>query len=150
LPHDLVDRVAPRTMLLEEWLLKRAAEGCKMPFQPLKSRALVHVHCQQKAVLGANATISALKLIPDLEIEFVDAGCCGMAGAFGYEKEHYEVSVAMAERRLLPAVRTRGEATYVVATGTSCRSQVHDLTGVRALHPAQLLARALNAPVHGG
>jgi Fe-S oxidoreductase len=81
--------------------------------------------------------------VPDLEVEVLDAGCCGMSGVFGYEAEHYELSVAIAERALLPAVRAEGPETVVLATGTSCRSQIRDLAGRRAAHPLELLAARL-------
>ena len=78
-------------------------------------------------------------MIPDLPLEVLDAGCCGMAGAFGYEKEHYDVSVQIANLALVPAVKADPSAT-IVATGTSCRHQIRDLTGREALHPLELLA----------
>ncbi|HEY5387692.1 MAG TPA: FAD-linked oxidase C-terminal domain-containing protein [Thermoleophilia bacterium] len=106
-------------------------------------RALLHSHCHEKALSFAAATGRALGAVPDLEVEVLDAGCCGMAGVFGYEAEHYELSVAMAERVLLPAVRAAGPETAVLATGTSCRSQIHDLAGRRAVHPLEFLAARL-------
>ena len=88
----------------------------------------------------------ALGAVPGLDVEVLDAGCCGMSGVFGYEAEHYELSVAMAERVLLPAVRAEGPETAVLATGTSCRAQIHDLAGRPALHPLEFLARAPRTP----
>ena len=76
------------------------------------------------------------------DVAFVDSGCCGMAGSFGYEREHFDISLQMAERRLLPAVRDASGETVVVAPGTSCRHQIADATGRHALHPAELAARA--------
>jgi Fe-S oxidoreductase len=106
-------------------------------------RALLHSHCHEKALSFAAATGRALDAVPDLEVEVLDAGCCGMSGVFGYEAEHYELSVAMAERVLLPAVRAEGPETAVLATGTSCRSQIHDLAGRPAAHPLEFLAARL-------
>jgi Fe-S oxidoreductase len=106
-------------------------------------RALLHSHCHEKALGFAAATQAALAAVPDLEVEDPDAGCCGMSGVFGYEADHYELSVAMAERRLLPAVREARPDTAVLATGTSCRSQVRDLSGRAALHPLEFLADRL-------
>ena len=77
------------------------------------------------------------------EVDEVDSGCCGMAGSFGYEKEHYEISMAMAERRLLPAIRAAGEDSLVVASGTSCRAQILHGAGHQALHTAQVLNKYL-------
>ena len=85
--------------------------------------------------------------MPELELEVLDAGCCGMSGVFGYEADHFELSVAMGERVLLPAVRGAPAMTAVLATGTSCRSQIHDLGGRRALHPLEFLAARIEAAV---
>jgi FAD/FMN-containing dehydrogenase/Fe-S oxidoreductase len=105
-------------------------------------RALVHGHCHQKALVGMGPTAQLLGSLQGGEVEILDAGCCGMAGSFGYLERHNAVSVGAAERVLAPAVRARGDA-EIVAPGFSCRTQIRDLCGVRALHPAELLARAL-------
>lgn len=98
---------------------------------------LFHPHCHQRSLWGPEATLAALGRVPDLEVEVPDAGCCGMAGAFGYRADRYELSLAMGERVLAPSVRaSRAE---IVATGTSCRHQIADLTGRTALHPIQFL-----------
>jgi Fe-S oxidoreductase len=99
---------------------------------------LFHGHCHQKALVGVGGSVDALKLVPGLDVTVLDAGCCGMAGAFGYEKEHYDVSVTIANLALVPAV-TADPAATVVATGTSCRHQIRDLTGRAALHPLEVL-----------
>jgi len=118
-----------------------AAEG-RLHFRA-GGRALLHSHCHEKALGFAGATVAALAAVADLEVEDPDAGCCGMSGVFGYEAEHYALSVAIAERRLLPAVRAAGRESAVLATGTSCRSQVRDLGGRAALHPLEFLAGRL-------
>ncbi len=118
-----------------------AAEG-RLHFRA-GGRALLHSHCHEKALGFAAATRAALSAVPGLEVEDPDAGCCGMSGVFGYEADHYELSVAMAERRLLPAVRAARRETALLATGTSCRSQVRDLGGRAALHPLEFLAGRL-------
>jgi Fe-S oxidoreductase len=110
-----------------------------LPLKPRAGRILVHGHCQQKAVLGTSGTLAALRRVPGLEITELDSGCCGMAGSFGYESGHYEVSVALAHRVLIPAARAEPGAT-VAAPGFSCRSQLHGLAGIHALHPIQILA----------
>ena len=155
MPPDLLGSAARHVFMLEEWLLRVHRAGLLPPdtFAPLQARVLLHGHCQQKALGAYPATVAALRLVPGLEVSEVDAGCCGMAGAFGYEAEHYDISMAMGERVLLPAVRSfmrgpgDGRERFVVATGASCRAQIEHGTGVRALHPAQLLARALRAPI---
>lgn len=102
---------------------------------------VVHGHCHQKALEGTASLVKSLSRIGNAKL--VDSGCCGMAGSFGYEKEHESVSRKMAERVLAPAVRAADSDTYIVAPGTSCRAQIEDLTGREALHPAQVLNRAL-------
>jgi Fe-S oxidoreductase len=103
----------------------------------------VHGHCHQKAFGAFDAVLEALRLIPNLQVEAITSSCCGMAGAFGYEKEHAGTSRAMAELDLLPAVRDAAPDTLIVADGTSCRHQIANGTPREALHVAQVLARAL-------
>jgi Fe-S oxidoreductase len=100
---------------------------------------LFHGHCHQKALVGTKGSVEALKLIPTLDVSVLDAGCCGMAGAFGYEREHYDLSVKIAGLSLVPSIRAEPTA-VVVATGTSCRHQIRDLTRRVALHPLEVLA----------
>ena len=118
-----------------------AAEG-RLHFRA-GGRALLHSHCHEKALSFVAATERALGAVPGLALEVLDAGCCGMSGVFGYEADHYELSVAMAERVLLPAVRAAAPETAVLATGTSCRTQIRDLAGSAALHPLEFLAQRL-------
>ena len=106
-------------------------------------RVLLHGHCHQKAFGVMPALESALRLIPELEVETVASSCCGMAGAFGYEAENYETSMAMGELNLLPAVREADPGTLIVASGTSCRHQIADGAGRDAWHVARVLERAL-------
>ena len=105
--------------------------------------ALLHAHCHEKALGLQGETERALHAVPGLQLEALDAGCCGMSGVFGYEAGHYELSAAMGERVLLPAVRNAPSGAAVLATGTSCRAQVADLSGRRALHPLVYLAQHL-------
>jgi len=100
---------------------------------------LLHGHCHQKAMGLLPSTRALLSRIPSCAVVDLDAGCCGMAGSFGYAKEHYDVSRQIGERKLLPAARAMASGTVLVAPGTSCREQVKHFTGVNALHPAQLL-----------
>jgi len=102
----------------------------------------VHGHCHQKAFGVAGAVAEALRLVPGLDVETIEATCCGMAGAFGHEAEHYETSMAIGELDLLPAVRAAGDDVLLVADGTSCRQQIAHGTGRKAVHAAQVLARA--------
>jgi Fe-S oxidoreductase len=105
---------------------------------------LAHGHCHQKALVGTGGTEQALSWA-GYDVETVEAGCCGMAGAFGYESEHVDISKQMAEDRLAPAVRGASPSTQIAATGFSCRSQIKDVTGRTARHPAELLADAVTA-----
>ena len=108
-----------------------------------ETRALVHAHCHRKSFDGPGAILAALALVPGLAPELVESSCCGMAGSFGYEAEHYKVSMKMAEAALLPAVRAAGRDTLIAADGTSCRHQIADGAGRMAEHPARILERAL-------
>jgi Fe-S oxidoreductase len=142
--------LSERALLLPEYLMREHAAGrLSLPLRPLaQKRALVHGHCHQKAFDAFAPTLAALRLVPGLAVEAVESSCCGMAGSFGYEAEHAEVSLRMAELSLLPAVRAAGADTLVVADGTSCRHQIADGTraGVSAraaVHAVRVLADAL-------
>jgi Fe-S oxidoreductase len=108
-------------------------------------KVLFHPHCHQRALWGAEPTVAALELVPDVEVSIPDSGCCGMAGAFGYRADRYELSVAMGERVLAPAVRDSDADAVIVATGTSCRHQISDLTGRKAMHPLEFLESRLGS-----
>ena len=121
--------------LEQEWLAGRVA----LALQPGPVTVLLHGHCHQKAMGLVRSARALLSRIPGCTVEDLDAGCCGMAGSFGYAREHYEVSRQIGERRLLPAVRSMQAGTVLAAAGVSCRQQVEHFTGVAAVHPAQLL-----------
>jgi Fe-S oxidoreductase len=104
---------------------------------------LLHGHCHQKALGTMPDVVSALQLVPGLSVEVIDSSCCGMAGAFGYEAGHYDVSMKMAELKLLPAVRAAPADALVVADGTSCRHQIQDGARRAAVHVARVLQSAL-------
>ncbi len=145
LPGNEAQALAGRALLLEEFLAaEHDAQRLHLPLAPSRwRRALVHGHCHQKA-FGLMSTVEqTLRLIPQLEVALVESSCCGMAGAFGFEAEHYELSMKMAEAKLLPAVRAADEHTLIVADGTSCRHQILDGSGRRALHVARVLQDAL-------
>jgi Fe-S oxidoreductase len=147
LPGPDADSVADRARLLEEFLDEEWSAGRPIPLKAPtggSSRILVHGHCHQKAFGGLDATLGMLRRIPGTLVEPIESGCCGMAGAFGYQAEHYETSIAMGELALLPAVRQADAATRIVANGTSCRAQIADGAGRCAVHPAVLLAEALD------
>ncbi|NUU03011.1 FAD-binding and (Fe-S)-binding domain-containing protein [Herbaspirillum robiniae] len=138
-------QLADASFLFEEFLLaERRAGRMALALKPLPAaRILLHGHCHQKAFDAFKPVPAVLQWIPGAQVEVVESSCCGMAGSFGYEAEHYEASMAMAELSLLPAVRKAGEDVLVVADGTSCRHQIHDGAGREAVHVARVLAAAL-------
>jgi Fe-S oxidoreductase len=143
---DDARRVAAASFLFEEFLARERARGLTLPFRADGSprRALLHGHCHQKALVGTAPTVAALRWA-GFEVAEVDSGCCGMAGSFGFETEHYDVSVALGRRRLAPAVHAAGDDVAVVAPGVSSRQQIQHLAGRRAKHPAEVLRDALGA-----
>ena len=145
LPGPESARVGESAVMLESLVSEgEAAERLAERLGALpEGRALVHAHCHRKSFDGPDAVLAALALVPGLEPELVESSCCGMAGSFGYEAEHYEVSMTMAEAALLPAVRAEGRDTLIAADGTSCRHQIADGAGRQAEHPARILERAL-------
>jgi FAD/FMN-containing dehydrogenase/Fe-S oxidoreductase len=144
LQTDLARNVAGNALLLEEFLAREKVAGkLSLKLAPMKKRALLHGHCHQKSFDTMSAVEAALKLIPDLEVETVESSCCGMAGSFGYHADTIEVSRAMGELSLLPAVRNAPDDALIIADGTSCRHQIHDGAGREAIHVARVLAMSL-------
>ncbi len=145
LPGPESARVGESAVMLESLVSEgEAAERLAERLGALpETRALVHAHCHRKSFDGPSAVLATLSMVPGLEPELVESSCCGMAGSFGYEAEHYEVSMKMAEAALLPAVRAGGRDTLIAADGTSCRHQIADGAGRKAEHPAHILERAL-------
>jgi len=140
LPGPEAQALADRAMLLSEYLVQ---EKPALALQPLPTTAHVHGHCHQKSFGAFPAAIAALKLVPALAVKPIVSSCCGMAGAFGYQAETLEISKAMAEAALLPAVRAAAAPEIIVADGTSCRHQIRDLAGREAVHSVRVLERAL-------
>ena len=131
--------VAQACLLWEEF-----AGTLDLSLRPGPAKILLHGHCHQKSMGLLEATKSLLARIPSSNVVDLDAGCCGMAGSFGYSKDHYDVSVAIANRKLLPAVKAMQPGDALVAVGTSCRHQVADLAGATAVHPAVLIRSLLS------
>jgi len=136
------DGLAKQSYLLEEFLAQKPG---RLSFNKLEQEVLLHGHCNQKAFDGMPAVQKVLGMVPGLQVQTVETSCCGMAGSFGYEAEHADVSMKMAELSLLPAVRNAPQA-MLVADGTSCRHQILDGTGRKPVHVARLLEAALRAP----
>jgi FAD/FMN-containing dehydrogenase/Fe-S oxidoreductase len=140
------EAVASQAKLVEELLVEAIDDG-SLKLDPgsrvAGSRIVFHGHCHQKALAGTRATVELLRRIPGAEVVELDAGCCGMAGSFGFEAEHYELSMQIGELRLFPALRGEDAGTLVAATGVSCRQQIGHGVGREARHPVQIVREAL-------
>ena len=136
--------VAENTFLIEEFLQKLHREGTlDLQFQQKQQKVLFHGHCHAKALVGNEPALETLSLIPGLEVQDSNAGCCGMAGAFGYEKEHYDVSMAIGNQRLFPQINDLDREVQIIANGMSCRQQVIHGSGRHPKHIVEILAEAL-------
>jgi Fe-S oxidoreductase len=144
LPAAEVEAVAAATLTFEEFLARELDAGrLSLPLRPRPGRALLHGHCHQKSYGAMPAVERVLRQVPGLEVSVLESTCCGMAGSFGYEAEHYELSMKIGELSVLPGVRAAATDTVLVADGTSCRHQVRDGAGREAVHVARVLAQAL-------
>ena len=142
--RDRATVVADACVLFEDYLERECRDGrAALRLRPGPAKVLLHPHCHQRSMGLAPSARALLSRIPSASVTDLDAGCCGMAGSFGYTRDHYEVSKAIGERRLLPAARALAPGDVLVAAGTSCRHQVADLAGVKAVHPAVLLQSLL-------
>jgi Fe-S oxidoreductase len=133
--EELGKLVQENVMMIDVFIADEIEAGRIDPsFSSSYEKIVIHGHCHQKSLYGTQAMKSVLDNIPDLTVEVLDSGCCGMAGSFGYEKEHYEMSLKVGEDRLFPALRGKSDTTGVVACGFSCRHQIAHGTGVDAHH----------------
>ncbi len=142
---EAAKQLAKHSYLFEEFIVSEIDNGniSSAMFTDEERTIVFHGHCQQKALTTTAATRKALSLPCNYKVSEIPSGCCGMAGSFGYEKEHYETSMGIGEMVLFPSIRNRPEGSIVVAAGTSCRCQIKDGTSVQALHPAEVLWMAL-------
>jgi FAD/FMN-containing dehydrogenase/Fe-S oxidoreductase len=142
---EKAQELAKHTLLLEEFIAREADAKRIMSsaFSSEKKLMKLHGHCQQKAISSLVAAKKALSLPENFEVQLIPSGCCGMAGSFGYEKEHYDLSMQIGELVLFPAVRSQPDEVDIVASGTSCRHQIHDGTKRHAKHAAEILYAAL-------
>jgi Fe-S oxidoreductase len=137
-------KLAQRSLLLEEYLVMQLEAGTWRPSFSDKRRAvLLHGHCHQKSLVGTAPSLRLLRLPPGFAVKEIDSGCCGMAGAFGYEREHYDISMQIGEMALFPAIRAAAPEAEVVAAGISCRQQIQHGTARKARHFAEVLVEAL-------
>ena len=134
------ERVASAARLFEEYV---GSIVDALPFRDGTADVLLHGHCHQKSMGLVPPAQALLSRIPGATVIDLDAGCCGMAGSFGYTRDHFDVSRAIGERKLFPAIRQRKPGTVIVAGGTSCRHQIAQFTGAEAVHPAVLLQSLL-------
>jgi Fe-S oxidoreductase len=147
-PADLIGaarQLSKRSLLVEEFIAREAERGRirREAFTEELREIRLHGHCHQKSLASLTPTVKALELPINYKVKLIPSGCCGMAGSFGYEQEHYEVSMQVAELVLMPAVRSAPATTLIAAPGTSCRHQIKDCTGRIAQHPAEILHDAL-------
>ncbi|HEY43767.1 MAG TPA: FAD-binding protein [Anaerolineae bacterium] len=143
-PGNEAKAVAEVTTTIEALIVEAAESGnLNLRFKNSPRNVLFHGHCQQKSIFGTATTHKLLQLIPNCRLEEIETGCCGMAGSFGYEEEHYELSVKLAEMSLAPTIRGASETTIICASGTSCREQIEHTTGRQALHPIEVFAEAM-------
>ena len=139
-------RVARHAFLLDEFLVRLANRGeLDLRWKAGAKSVLFHGHCHQKAHVGSAPSLQALRLIPDLEVREADTGCCGMAGSFGFEKGHYEISRKIGAERLFPAVEAAGTETEIAVSGVSCRQQIDHFTSRTARHVAEVLGDSLDS-----
>ena len=143
--REAAKSLARNCLLFDEFILREVQAGriSSESFKELSAEIYLHGHCHQKSLIGVGKCAEMLRLIPGVKVNVIPSGCCGMAGSFGYEKEHYEISKAIGEMVLFPTVRkataNKEKNVIVAAPGTSCRQQIYDGTGVRALHPIEIL-----------
>jgi Fe-S oxidoreductase len=142
-PSEEARQLAGKALLVDQYLVQQLEAGQWRPaFSRKRGPILFHGHCHQKSLVGTASSLRLLRM-PGSEVSEIDSGCCGMAGSFGYEKEHYELSLGIGEMRLFPAVRKAPPEAEIVAAGISCRQQILHATGRRARHLAEVLAGAL-------
>jgi Fe-S oxidoreductase len=141
LPGREAKTLAEHAQLFEEFIeTERAAGRFNLPFAAMEERTvLLHGHCHQKAFTAVGAAAKALQMIPGLTVETFDSTCCGMAGSFGYEAEHFEISLKIGELGVLPRMRGAAPDTLLAANGTSCRHQIADGAGREARHLVRIL-----------
>ncbi|TBW29235.1 FAD-binding and (Fe-S)-binding domain-containing protein [Gramella sp. KN1008] len=145
---DAAKKIANNTFLVEEFIKQEIAAGniTQEQFTGKNATVKIHAHCHQKALSSSSRTFDILNLPKNYKVTIIPSGCCGMAGSFGYEKEHYEISMRIGENSLFPAVRKSDKSAIIAANGTSCRHQIKDGTGRLALHPVTILRNALKNP----
>ncbi len=142
--NERAAKVAENSFMIDEFLAKLHQEGnLDLEFSGLEKKVLFHGHCHQKSLVGNGPSLAALRLPPGYQVELINSGCCGMAGSFGFEAEHYDISMAIGEQVLFPTIREKGDDWEVAVSGVSCRQQVEHGTGRPARHLVEVLRDAL-------
>ena len=142
--NEKAKKVAANSFMIDEFMIKLQEDGkLQLNLGKLEKKVLFQAHCHQKADMGTATSMAALRLASGYQVELINAGCCGMAGSFGYEKEHYDISMKIGEEALFPAIRAKGNDWEIAVMGVSCRQQVEDGTGRKARHLVEVLADAL-------
>ena len=142
---EMAKKISANVFLIDEFIAAEIEKGHigAEQFTKEKRKVVLHGHCQQKALSSVAPSIKLLSLPQNYTVETIPSCCCGMAGSFGYEKEHYDLSMKIGEMVLFPAVRRQTGDSIIAAPGTSCRHQIKDGTGKKALHPVEILHQAL-------
>jgi len=136
--------VAENSFMIDEFLISLDEKGdLRLNFSDLPKKVIFHGHCHQKALIGTQNSMALLRMPGGYQVEEIDAGCCGMAGSFGYEVEHYSLSMAVGRQKLFPAVESKDESWEVAVMGVSCRQQVEHGTGRKARHLVEVLLDAV-------
>ena len=143
--RDSAEKIAKNAFQFDEWFAREIDLGKikKEAFSNEKRLIKLHGHCHQKALSSLTPTKKSLSVPTNYEVHLIPSGCCGMAGSFGYEKEHYDLSMQIGELVLFPTVRAQAPEVIIAASGTSCRHQIHDGTQREAKHTAEILFEAL-------
>ena len=143
--HNAAQNLKKNSFLIDEFIANEIKIGKinKSKFKTDTKKIMLHAHCQQKSIVGTDATKFILSFPENYTVEEIPSGCCGMAGSFGFEKEHYDISMKIGEMILFPAVRNTPDEVSIVANGTSCRHQIKEGTGKIAKHPVEILWKAL-------
>ena len=150
---DLVPGEAPRKVAANSWMLDEflvslaAGNKLDLPWKSAGPKVLFHGHCHQKAHIGSAPSLAALRLAPGRRVEEIDSGCCGMAGSFGFEKEHYEISQKIGGERLFPAVEEAENETEIAVSGVSCRQQIDHFTSRKPRHVVEILRDSIAGSV---
>lgn len=143
--RDTAKGLSKNCLLFDEFIMREVAEGhiLQEAFKSIDAEIYLHGHCHQKSLVGVGKSAEMLRMIPGVKVNVIPSGCCGMAGSFGYEKEHYDTSIAIGEMVLFPTIRKatgdKEKIVIVAAPGTSCRQQILDGTGIKALHPIEIM-----------